>query len=44
MEQAVAIADIKYPKTEGWCVVWVFDQSTCSCHKAIAADALDVTK
>ena len=42
VEEAVAIADIKYPKEEGWRVVWVFDQS--SCHKAMAADALDATK
>ena len=42
MRKAVAIAKIKYPMEEGWKVVWVFDQS--SCHKAMAADALDVAK
>ena len=42
LEEAVSIADIKYPKEEGWKVVWVFDQS--SCHKAMAADALDASK
>ena len=42
VEQAVTIADIKYPKERGWRVVWIFDQS--SCHKAMAADALDVSK
>ena len=42
MKHAVAIANIRYPKEEGWNVVWVFDQS--SCHKAIVSDALDVAK
>ena len=42
MKHAVAIAKIRYPKEEGWKVVWVFDQS--SCHKAMASDALDVAK
>ena len=41
MEHAVAVANVRYPK-EGWKVVWVFDQS--SCHKAMASDALDVSK
>lgn len=40
MKTAVAIAEVKYPKEEGWKQVWVFDQS--SCHKAMADDALDV--
>lgn len=40
MKTAVAIAEVKYPKEEGWKQVWVFDQS--SCHKAMAEDALDV--
>ena len=42
MKHAVAIANVRYPKEEGWKVVWVFDQS--SCHKAMASDALDVSK
>ena len=42
MRKAIAIAKIKYPMEEGWKVVWVFDQS--SCHKAMAADALDALK
>ena len=42
IEEAVANEDIKYPKEEGWKVVWVFNQS--SCHKAMAADALDASK
>ena len=42
MEVAVKIADIKYPKSEGWNIVWIFDHS--SCHTAMAADALDVSK
>ena len=42
MEKAVRIAEIKYPKVEGWRHVWVFDHS--SCHAAMADDALDVSK
>lgn len=42
VEEAFAIADIKYPKEEGWKVVWVFDQS--SCHKVMVADVLDASK
>ena len=42
MKQAVEIAEIKYPKSEGWRHVWVFDHS--SCHNAMADDALDVNK
>ena len=42
IEHAYEIADVKYPKGEGWKVVWVFDQS--SCHKAMAPDALDAAK
>jgi len=42
MKQAVEIAEIKYPKSEGWRRVWVFDHS--SCHSAMADDALDVNK
>ncbi len=42
IEEAVAIADIKYPKQDGWKCVWVFDQS--SCHTAKAEDALDVNR
>ena len=38
MDAAVKIADIKYPKSEGYKVVWVFDNS--SCHNAYAEDAL----
>ena len=36
------IAEAKYPKTDGWKHVWVFDQS--SCHTAMADDALDASK
>ena len=42
MQRAVEIAEIKYPKEEGWRHVWVFDHS--SCHAAMADDALDVGK
>ena len=42
MEMAVKIAEMKYPKNDGWRLVWIFDHS--SCHGAMAEDALDVTK
>ena len=42
MEMAIKIAEIKYPKNDGWRLVWIFDHS--SCHGAMAEDALDVTK
>ena len=42
MEMAVKIAEIKYPKNDGWRLVWIFDHS--SCHGAMAEDALDVAK
>ena len=34
MERAVDIAEIKYPKEDGWRHVWAFDHS--SCHAAIS--------
>ena len=40
MERAIKIAEIKYPKTQGWRHVWVFDHS--SCHAAMGDDALEV--
>ena len=39
MEMAVRIAEVKYPKSDGWRHVWIFDHS--SCHGAMA---LDVSK
>lgn len=42
MDRAIEIAEIKYPKGDGWRHVWVFDHS--SCHAAMADDALDVAK
>lgn len=42
MEKAVKIAETKYPKQDGWRLVWVFDHS--SCHAAMAEDSLDATK
>ena len=32
----------KYPKEDGWRIVWIFDRS--SCHAAMPDDALDVLK
>ena len=40
LEKAVIIAEVKYPKAEGWKYVWIFDHS--SCHAAMSEDALDV--
>ena len=42
MHKAVKIAEFKYPKTEGWKHVWIFDHS--SCHAAMADDSMDVSK
>lgn len=42
MRVAIKIAEIKYPKSEGWKHVWIFDHS--SCHAAMAEDSLDVSK
>ena len=42
IKQAVAIAEIKYPKEDGWRHIWVFDHS--SCHAAMADDALEANK
>ena len=29
MKRAIEMAEIKYPKSEGWRHVWVFDHSSC---------------
>ena len=42
LKEAMKIADTKYPKADGWQVVWIFDHS--SCHAAMPSDALDVSK
>ena len=42
LKEAVKIVDAKYPKADGWQVVWIFDHS--SCHAAMPDDALDVSK
>ena len=36
MEMAVLIAEVKYPKKDGWRHVWIFDYS--SCQSAMAED------
>ena len=41
LREAVKIAEMKYPKEEGWRVVWIFDHS--SCHAAMPEDALDAS-
>ena len=40
IRSAVKIANIKYPKSSGYKIVWMFDHS--SCHAAMADDSLDV--
>ena len=42
MKKAIKIAEFKYPKSEGWKHVWIFDHS--SCHATMADDSLDVNK
>lgn len=39
IKRAVEMAEFKYPSSEGWQHVWVFDHS--SCHAAMADDALN---
>ena len=29
IRQAVKIVEVKYPKSDGWRVVWIFDHSSC---------------
>ena len=38
VSRAVEIAEVKYPKEEGWKHVWIFDHS--SCHAAMSEDCL----
>ena len=42
LEDSALIAECKYPKEQGYKVVWVFDHS--SCHGAYADDALIATR
>ena len=42
IKAAVKIAKTKYPKSEGYRLVWVFDHS--SCHAVMPDDALDASK
>ena len=42
MKRAIKIAEFKYPKSDGWKHVWIFDQS--GCHAAMADDSLNVSK
>ena len=42
IRQAEKIAVAKYPREDGWILVWLFDHS--SCHAAMPDDALDVNK
>ena len=38
MKSTIKIAEVKYPKSEGWKDVWIFDHS--SCHAAMAEDSV----
>lgn len=40
IKDAVKLVNFKYPRSEGWRIVWIFDHS--SCHAAMADDSLDV--
>ena len=42
IKEAEKIAVTKYPRRDGWRLVWIFDQS--SCHAAMPDDAVDVNK
>jgi len=42
MKKAIKIAEFKYPKSDCWRHVWIFDHS--SCHAAMAEDSLDISK
>lgn len=42
MEVAVKIADVKYPRGDGYRVIWIFENS--SCHNAYAEDALNASR
>ncbi len=42
IEEAEKIAVAKYPRQEGWKLVWMFDHS--SCPAAMPDDALDVNR
>ena len=42
LEYCAKIAECKYPRSDGFRVVWVFDHS--SCHRAFAENALNAYK
>ena len=42
IKRVVDMVELKYPPQDGWRHVWVFDH--CSCHAAMADDALDANK
>ena len=42
IKDAATIAEVKYPREEGFRLVWIFDHS--SCHGAFADDALNAYK
>ena len=42
MEKAVQVADVKFPKDEGYRLYWIFDHS--SCHTAYAYNSLNTSK
>ena len=42
IKEVVKIAEAKYPRGDGWRIVWVFNHS--SCHAAMPEDGLDTSK
>lgn len=42
LKEAAKIAEAKYPREDGWQIVWIFDHS--SCHAAMPDDTLDMSK
>jgi len=42
MKKAIEIEELKYPRSDGWRYVWIFNYN--SCHAAMAEDYLDISK
>ena len=42
IDDATTITEIKYPREKGYCLVWIFDRS--SCHGAYSENALNANK
>ena len=42
LKSEVKLAEIRYPRHDGWKLVWIFNH--ISCHTAMAANALDASR